>query len=91
MSEIEEIAQRLGMKQSEITDVVPVADGEAVQTHDGQWTLIRNNGELEFIGELANGGIVKGKPVLVGESDPEEVVVPEGGSVKPAPKRRSNR
>ena len=48
MSDIEQVAQRLGMKPSEVTNVVLVADGAAVQTHDGQWTLIANDGELVF-------------------------------------------
>lgn len=46
MTDIERVAQRLGMKPSEITDVVVVADGVLAQTHDGVWTLIGNDGEL---------------------------------------------
>jgi hypothetical protein len=48
MTDIEKVAQRLGMKPSEVTEVVLTADGVAVRTHDWQWTLIRNDGELVF-------------------------------------------
>ncbi len=45
MDEIE-CARLMGMKQSEVVEVVPVDDGQAVRTHDGQWTLIRDDGTL---------------------------------------------
>ena len=46
--EAAQVAQRLGMKPGEIIDVQLDADGVLAQTHDGNWTLIRNDGELEF-------------------------------------------
>lgn len=48
MTDIEQVAQRLGMKPSEVVKVVLTADGVVAQTHDWQWTLIRNDGELAF-------------------------------------------
>jgi hypothetical protein len=88
MDDIEQIAQRLGMKQSEITDVVPVGDGAAVQTHDGQWTLITNDNELVFgIGDPTATDAEDGKPAVVGERGPEDVAVPPKTTVK----RRSSR
>lgn len=48
MDNIEQIAQRLGMKPGEIVKVMEAADGVLVETHDWQWTLIRNDGELVF-------------------------------------------
>jgi hypothetical protein len=75
VSDIEEVALRLGMKPSEVTNMVLVADGVAAQTHDGQWTLITNDGELVFD---IDDPTVEGD---AGEATPK----------KPAPKRRSNR
>lgn len=50
-SDVEEIAQVLGMKTSEVVDVEQVADGTLAKTHDGNWTLIRDGGVLEFLGQ----------------------------------------
>jgi len=45
---VERVAKRLGMKQSEIIDVEQDGDDVLAQTHDGTWTRIRSDGELEF-------------------------------------------
>jgi hypothetical protein len=47
-SDIEQVAERLGMKPSEVTEVVVDADGVLAQTKDEKWTLIRDNGVMEF-------------------------------------------
>lgn len=42
---IETMAAAMGMKpHREVQEVVPVDDGHAVRTHDGQWTLVRDGG-----------------------------------------------
>lgn len=94
MTEIERCARLMGMKRSEVLEAVPVDDGHAVRTHDGQWTLVRDDGTLQpgeapevalerdSGVELASGGVVKGNPVVIGEQGPELLVVPA------APKRR---
>lgn len=43
---IEQHARQVGMKPTEVLEVVPVDDGHAVRTHDGQWTLVRDDGVL---------------------------------------------
>jgi hypothetical protein len=105
MDEIERVAcvaRQLGMKASEVLEVVQVDGGELagggqlVRTHDGQWTLIRDDGTCTLtaapevtlvrdsgVAELATGGIVKDPVYLVGETGPESIEAP-----KPAPKRR---
>jgi hypothetical protein len=88
MDDIEQVAHRLGMKPSEVTNVILVDDGVAAQTHDGQWTLITNDGELVFgiddptaPRDEAEAAMLRG---FRGEPEPE----PE---TKPTPKRRSSR
>lgn len=45
MDAIEKCAALMGMKpHREVLEVVPVDGGNAVRTHDGQWTLIRDDG-----------------------------------------------
>lgn len=97
MNDIERAAAQMGMKRSEVLEVVPVDDGHAVRTHDEQWTLVRDDGTMSpgaapeltlerdsGVVELATGGIISpGGAYLVGESGPEELA-----AVKPAPKRR---
>lgn len=86
------VARQLGMKASEVLEVVQVDGGELtdggqlVRTHDGQWTLVRDDGttqpaEAPLVAERDSG-------VFVGERGPEEVTLASGGVVKPAPKRR---
>jgi glycerophosphoryl diester phosphodiesterase len=41
-------AKRLGMKVTEITDVVETGDGHVVTTHDGTRTLVADDGGLVF-------------------------------------------
>lgn len=84
--DIDAIARRLGMKRDEIIEVVLDADGVLVQTHDGVWTLIGNDGELRHQvpspaptavdPDEANAAMLRG---FRGEPEP----------AKPAPKRRS--
>lgn len=74
-SDVEEIAQVLGMKTSEVVDVEQVADGTLAKTHDGNWTLIRDDGVLEFLGQ--DLGV-----------DRAEKAITEEASKKPAPKGR---
>ncbi|BCJ45323.1 hypothetical protein GCM10010168_85920 [Actinoplanes ianthinogenes] len=45
---VERVARRLGMKPAEIVDVERDGDDVLAQTHDGVWTRIRADGELEF-------------------------------------------
>lgn len=96
MDDIERVAAVMGMKaHREVQEAVPVDDGTAARTHDGRWTLVRDDGTTapceapELVverdhgtAELASGGIVSGPPHIVGERGPEPVVVP------PASKRR---
>lgn len=46
MDDIERVARVMGMKRTEVQEVVPVDDGHAVRTHDGQWTLVRDDGTM---------------------------------------------
>ena len=76
------VARQLGMKVSEVLEVVQVDGGELagggqlVRTHDGQWTLVRDDGTVqpaeapELVVERDHG---------TAEQEPE----------KPAAKRRS--
>lgn len=75
MNDIERCAQLMGMKPSEVVEVVLDADGVLVQTHDGQWTLIRDDGTLQ-------PGAAP-EPAVERDAD---VVDPD--PAKPAPKRR---
>lgn len=78
MDDIERCAQLLGMRRREVLEVVPVDGGDLVQTHDGTWTLVGNDGELTF------GVAGPAAPVDAGEADPEDEP-----ATKPAPKRQS--
>lgn len=92
MSDIEQVARRLGMKPSEVTKVVLVADGVAVQTHDWQWMLIRNDGELVFGIEPPDDPDEVIRESLEDVVDLAEEIAEDAASTeKPAPKRRSNR
>lgn len=81
MDDIERCAQLMGMKPNrEVQEVVETADGHAVRTHDGQWTLVRDDGTTEPCEA----------PELVverdhGTAEPEPEPEPE----KPATKRRA--
>lgn len=44
MDDIESVARQMGMKPSEVLEVVQVDGGQLVRTHDGQWTLVRDDG-----------------------------------------------
>jgi hypothetical protein len=44
----EKYAALLGMKPSEVCEVVPVDGGHKVRTHDGQWTLVAEDGAMTF-------------------------------------------
>jgi hypothetical protein len=97
------VARQLGMKVSEVLEVVQVDGGELadggqlVRTHDGQWTLIRDDGTmrpseaptvtLERDSGVADPDTESGFIIGVDGPDP---AVGEGPSVesKPAPKRR---
>lgn len=50
-SDVEQIARVLGMRTDEVVDVQLDAEGVLAQTHDGNWTLIRDGGVLEFLGQ----------------------------------------
>lgn len=89
MDEIE-AARALGMKPSEILAVMPSDDGDLVQTHDYNWTLIRADGELVFRvdgpGPDAVGALREGLEDVVDEA--EAVAEEAASNPKPAPKRR---
>jgi hypothetical protein len=46
MTEIERCARLMGMKPAEVVEAVSVDEGHAVRTHDGQWTLVRDDGTV---------------------------------------------
>lgn len=75
---MDNVARVLGMKPSEITETVLDADGVLVRTHDGVWTLIRNDGSL--VHRVAD-------PTDKAAVEPAE----DSGDdeAKPAPKRRA--
>lgn len=76
MDNIESVAALMGMKpHREVQEVVPVDDGHAVRTHDGRWTLVRDDGTTS----------PAAAPELVVERD-HGTAEPE--PVKPEPKRR---
>ena len=79
MDEIE-AARVMGMKRSEVLEVASVDDGHAVRTHDGQWTLVRDDGTLRPAEAPA---VALERDSGVGESAAEEP-----SDKKPAPKRR---
>lgn len=64
--DVAEVAHRLGMKPAEVTQVELDAAGVLAQTIDGNWTLIRADGFLEFLG----------KEVPHAEAEPEPVKAP---------------
>lgn len=71
--DIEQVARRLGMKPAEVTEVVQAAEGTLAQTKDETWTLIRDDGVLEFN--------------VPGPDAPAEDAEPKKGA--PAPKGRN--
>lgn len=73
MDDIERCARLMGMKRTEVQEAVPVDEGHAVRTHDGQWTLVRDDGTTA----------PSHAPELVVDRD-HGTVEPE----KPEPKRR---
>ncbi|MCW2768464.1 MAG: hypothetical protein JWO11_4423 [Nocardioides sp.] len=90
MDDIERCAQLLGMRRREVLEVVPSADGDLVRTHDGQWTLIRDDGvRVDRVpapttlvdGDEATKEMLRG---FHGDADPEDEP-----ATKPAPKRQS--
>jgi len=94
MDDIGQIAQRLGMKPSEIVDVKQATVGVLAQTHDGNWTLIRDDGGLEFNPAdpvAAEQAMLDG---YHGTDGAETVAAPEKAAApakRAAPNRRSNR
>ena len=89
MDEIE-AARILGMKRSEVLAAVPGDNGDLVQTHDGQWTLIRSDGELVYRADAPDPRFVADlREALEDVVDDAETVAEEAaGDPKPAPKRR---
>lgn len=76
-------AQRMGMKVREILAVVPMADGDWVQTHDQQWTLLLPDGGMVFHG--ATGPDTR--PLDEPDVEPEPAAKP--APAKPAPAKKS--
>jgi hypothetical protein len=78
---LEQVAHLMGMKPSEVREVVEVGDGVKARTHDGRWTLIRDDGTFELTDAPA---------VTVerdhGVAEPDAEAKP---AAKPDPKRRS--
>jgi hypothetical protein len=72
----EDAAKVLGMKPEEVTDVQLDADGTLAQTKDGHWTLIRDSGTLEHLGQDLGERV---------EDEPAE----EPKKAAPAPKARN--
>lgn len=50
MRTVDEAARVLGMKPREVMEVRESPDGDAVLTHDGNWTVIAADG-LKFLGK----------------------------------------
>lgn len=46
-----EVARVLGMKPEEVVDIQLDRNGVLAQTKDEHWTLIRDGGVLEFLGQ----------------------------------------
>lgn len=90
MDDIERCARAMGMKpHREVQEVVPVDGGHAARTHDGRWTLVRDDGttqptEAPLVVER-DSGVVEDLPYRVEVGGEEVVVTPV---VKPEPKRR---
>jgi hypothetical protein len=83
--DIERCARLMGMKRTEVLEVVPADGGDLVRTHDGQWTLIRDSGVAESADE-ATAAMLRG---FRGDPEPEPTPGPEPTpETKPAPKRR---
>jgi len=91
MDDIEHFARLLGMKpHREVLEVVSVDEGHAVRTHDGQWTLVRDDGTRGLPGgrparplvdaDEATEAMLQG---FHGEPQPEDEP-----ALKPAAKRR---
>jgi len=86
-----EVAPVLGMKEREVVDVRTDADGTLARTHDGNWTLIRDGGVLEFLGQDLGDRALTPDGAIQDAAD--EVVdlaelMTEEASKKPAPKGR---
>lgn len=81
MDDIERCARLMGMKpHREVLEAVPVDGGHAVRTHDGRWTLVRDDGTTEPT--VAPELVVERDH---GTAEPE----PEPEPVKPESKRRA--
>lgn len=77
--DVERVAQLLGMKPSEVVEVLLDVDGVLAQTHDGNWTLIRNDGTLEFRGAS--------KPLVDADEATEAMLRGFRGEPEPEPKK----
>ncbi len=76
MDDIERCARLMGMKRTEVQEVVPASSGhDLVRTHDGAWTLLRDNGVATRVDE-AEAAMLRG---FHGEPEPE---LASGGIVK---------
>lgn len=89
MDEIE-AARAMGMKRIEVLQVVPVDDGNAVRTHDWQWTLIRDDGTTRPCEEPAVLALERDSGLTAAIEDVVDLaeMIAEDAAPKPAPKRR---
>lgn len=89
MDEIE-AARAMGMKRSEVIDVVPVDEGHAVRTHDWRWTLVRDDGTMRPCEEPASLVADRDSGVAAAIEDVVDLaeLITEEAAEKPAPKRR---
>lgn len=85
---IERYAALMGMKpHREVLEVVPVDDGHAARTHDGRWTLVRDDGTMrpvEAPAALVDADESEAAMLRGFHGEPED----EAPAGKPAPKRR---
>ena len=97
MDDIERCAQKLGMRRREVTEVLPVDGGDLVRTHDGLWTLIRDDGLITRAtadeAAMLRGFHGEPEPVELTHAledvvDLAEYIAEEASTQKPAPKRR---
>lgn len=83
--DIERCARLMGMKQSEVLEVVPADGGDLVRTHDGAWTLVRADGSLGHHADAPSAPTAAAEPKVEPAPEPSPGVEP---SATPAPKRR---